>query len=42
MSELDEIKKYLKPYSPKEMEAFPVSPRVNSPANDDKAIINPA
>ncbi len=41
MSEIEEIKKYLKPYSPKEMEAFPISTRVNSPVNDDKNILNP-
>lgn len=32
----------LQPYPAEELEAFPVSPRVNSPANDDPLCIQPA
>jgi len=38
----EESAKLLKPYPAKEMEAYPVSRRVNSPATDSKDLIEPA
>ncbi|MEN9327421.1 MAG: hypothetical protein RI947_229 [Candidatus Parcubacteria bacterium] len=40
MTEMDEIKTYLKPYPAKYMEKYPVSTRVNSPSYNDKTLIN--
>ena len=37
----NEVKKILVPYPPGEMEAFPVSSRVNSPTVDDERLIQP-
>lgn len=36
-----ELREMLAPYPAEEMEAFPVSPRVNSPATDDPSLIAP-
>jgi putative SOS response-associated peptidase YedK len=38
---MDELHALLGPYPAREMEAFPVSPRVNSPAVDDPSLIAP-
>jgi hypothetical protein len=35
----DELQRILAPHSPKEMEAYPVSERVNKPDADDKKLI---
>ncbi len=37
----DEMKKMLGPYPPGEMDAYPVSSRVNSPDVDDEQLIRP-
>ena len=37
----DEMKKILRPYPPGEMDAYPVSSRVNSPDVDDEQLIRP-
>jgi putative SOS response-associated peptidase YedK len=37
----DEMKKILVPYPPNEMDAYPVSPLVNSPDADDERLIQP-
>ena len=37
----DAVGDLLKPYPPEAMEAFPVSPKVNSPANDEESCIEP-
>jgi len=37
----DELARLLGPYPSAEMEAYPVSPRVNSPAQDDEGLIEP-
>ena len=39
---LDHAKNLLRPCDPREMHAFPVSRRVNSPANDDPGCLAPA
>jgi putative SOS response-associated peptidase YedK len=36
-----EMKKILEPYPASEMDAYPVSPRVNSPVDDDVLLIQP-
>jgi len=38
---IDEMKKVLDPYPPSEMEAYPVSSRVNRPDDDDEQLIQP-
>ena len=42
IQETDAISPLLKPYSAEEMQAYPVSRSVNSPANDDPRCIEPA
>jgi putative SOS response-associated peptidase YedK len=37
----DEMKKFLRPYPPGEMDVYPVSSRVNNPAVDDEQLIRP-
>jgi len=37
----DEMKKILGPYTPGEMDVYPVSSRVNSPDVDDEQLIQP-
>jgi len=38
--ELEEVLAMLKPYDAKDMEAYPISTLINSPANDIKEVIN--
>jgi len=38
----EELMPLLVPYPPEQMEAFPISPRVNSPHNEGEDLINPA
>jgi putative SOS response-associated peptidase YedK len=38
----DELRTLLVPYPSDEMRAYPVSPRVNSPTNDDAELVKPA
>jgi len=37
----DRLQPLLRPYEPSEMMAYPVSKRVNSPANDDPSVLEP-
>ena len=37
--EIEKLKEFLKPYPSNEMEKYPVSTRVNNPANDDQDIL---
>ncbi len=41
MNDVEPLKALLRPYPPEQMEAYPVSQMVNSPANDDPACIAP-
>jgi len=40
-AEADALKELLHPYDPTALELFPVSPRVNTPKNDDPSLLNP-